>query len=373
MQRRGSATSCTGDGKFVTALAASGDVSCTEITPTWLLTSLRTVDGAGSQLDADVLDGFTSAEFVRPGNVVWVCATSDAAANGTRLLDAAAAATGTASNPALLHLEPGTFDLGAGVLAMQPYVSIEGSGIGLTTITSTGATIGATTDHRTLDLADNSELHDVTVRVTGGSAGTGRYVAAWSNDDTAILERARLVASGAATNERSALLIEGTTPPTIREMQFDASGATSTQAVDVTIGNEATIEDSKLVSSGRGVRTTSRWVTLRGVRIEAGSGDGVQVNLGQVVVEDSEIIVNDPAPNGIGGIMVPGPGSVRVRHSVIDMQGGGMNGWSIRGFDNVVFDTLIKGQQPISTPAKCAEVYREWFNETFTELDVTCQ
>jgi hypothetical protein len=86
---------------------------------------------------------------------------SSATNSGTNLLNAVNGITdASATNPYLVHVEPGVYDLGTGTLSMQPYVDIEGSGQDVTTITSSG------TDATTVVGTDNAEIRDVTVRAT---------------------------------------------------------------------------------------------------------------------------------------------------------------------------------------------------------------
>ena len=68
----------------------------------------------------------------------------------------------SASNAYLVKVEPGIYDLEASSLFMRPFVDIEGSGEGITTITSalgsgSGTVVGA----------NNSELRYLTVKNTG--------------------------------------------------------------------------------------------------------------------------------------------------------------------------------------------------------------
>jgi hypothetical protein len=82
---------------------------------------------------------------------------------GRQLLQAVAGITDPeAANPYLVKIEPGIYDLDSASLSMRPYVDIEGSGEGVTTITSAlgnglGTVIGA----------NNSELRYLTVKNTG--------------------------------------------------------------------------------------------------------------------------------------------------------------------------------------------------------------
>ena len=75
----------------------------------------------------------------------------------------------SASNAYLVKIEPGIYDLEEDSLFMRPYVDIEGSGEGITTITSE-----ITTGSGTVVGANNSELRYLTVKNTGGAEPAGR-------------------------------------------------------------------------------------------------------------------------------------------------------------------------------------------------------
>jgi hypothetical protein len=84
-----------------------------------------------------------------PGNPV---------ASGNRLWNALAdLTTATASNPWLVKVEPGVYDLDGRSLALKPYVDVEGSGVGVTTVRSTVEAAG------TVRGADFAELRALTV------------------------------------------------------------------------------------------------------------------------------------------------------------------------------------------------------------------
>ena len=152
-----------------------------EIFPTVLAS-----DGSGSGLDADLLDGVTAAGFAAAGHshpyqgaysrsVVVSPVTGDAAASGAALVAALAAITdASATNPYLLKIEPGVYDLGAGSLAMKEWVDLEGSGEGVTTITSAGSpSCELDLIVATLSAAANAELRWLTAEAIGGACPTG--------------------------------------------------------------------------------------------------------------------------------------------------------------------------------------------------------
>jgi hypothetical protein len=73
-----------------------------------------------------------------------------------RALDRITSASDT--EPWLLKIEPGVYDLGVQVLVMKPFVDMEGSGQGVTTITSEGV--------NTAFAASDAEIRDLTIQNT---------------------------------------------------------------------------------------------------------------------------------------------------------------------------------------------------------------
>jgi hypothetical protein len=90
--------------------------------------------------------------------------------NGAALLAARniiSNANPSASNPWLLKLEPGNYDLNGGSLTLLPYVDLEGSGEDTTVISSTVSTPNYPPATGTFLAASNSEVRFLTVANTG--------------------------------------------------------------------------------------------------------------------------------------------------------------------------------------------------------------
>lgn len=124
--------------------------------------------------------------------IVVVSPVGSATDNGNALLAALAAiTTSSCSNPFLLKLEPGVYDLGSNHLTLKECIDVEGSGEQTTTIQASGS---ASANTGAVVGASNTELRHLTVRSTGGTAA----VAIHSNA-TLRLSHVTALASGASS------------------------------------------------------------------------------------------------------------------------------------------------------------------------------
>jgi hypothetical protein len=117
----------------------------------------------------------------------------DSSKAGIGLINVLAAITdNSSSNPYLVKIEPGIYHLGTSSLAMKPYIDVEGSGEGVTTLTSTVASGSGTVVG-----ASNSELRYLTVTNTGGGQ---QSVALFSESTSPRFSHVTAVASGGSEN-----------------------------------------------------------------------------------------------------------------------------------------------------------------------------
>ncbi|MEM9558364.1 MAG: hypothetical protein AAGC60_29190 [Acidobacteriota bacterium] len=99
-------------------------------------------------------------------------------ANGTALLTAvndalAAVPPPSSTNPWLIKVEPGIFDLGSQTLQLQSWIDIEGSGRNATFIRSAGTPFGARPSTVNVAPGVDSELRNLTVQFFSNLSGTG--------------------------------------------------------------------------------------------------------------------------------------------------------------------------------------------------------
>jgi hypothetical protein len=199
----------TGNGAALTSLnasnLASGTVPSAVVSGTYSnalnLSNPANVfvgDGAGlTNLNAQ--PRFLRTVVVRP--------VGTAAQNGAALLAALAGiTTASASNPWLLKIEPGVFDLGAASLVMKPFVDVEGSGEGVTKVTGLGR---PTNDLATVHAVTDSEVRSLTVENRGGDA----YAKALFVDGGAPrISNVTATAFGGATESQGFFVQNGATP-----------------------------------------------------------------------------------------------------------------------------------------------------------------
>jgi len=106
-------------------------------------------------------DGAYQQKYARTVIVSPVGDGSDQQANGTALLNALSGITDAGpSNPYLLKIEPGIYDVASTPVTMKPHVDVEGSGVLATEIRSSGF---YTVEKAAVMAADSSELRSLTV------------------------------------------------------------------------------------------------------------------------------------------------------------------------------------------------------------------
>jgi hypothetical protein len=238
---------------------------------------------AASAANADKLDGSDSTEFVRYKSTIVVSPVGAASANGQALLDALARITSAgASNPYLLKIEPGIYDLGGNALLMKPYVDIEGSGEGVTVVKRPGSE-----DHFTGTLvgANNAELRSLTVENYGGATGAAKAI--FSNGTSPRLAHVTAIASAGS--------------PAIAVQNYNTA-ATQTRPilVDVTAKASARIELSASAFAVHNTSSSPTMTNLTASGVIAGDSSYGVWNEG-----DSDPIIRDSVVSAAGGASHP--------------------------------------------------------------------
>jgi hypothetical protein len=138
-------------------------------------------------------------------------------ASGTALRNALSGiASPSSTNPWLVKVEPGIYDIGTTSLPMRAWVDVEGSGSGTTTIQ--GNVNGSGLNAATINGADNAELRDVTV-LAAASGATTDVIAFYNPATSPRLYRVKLAATGRVVWG----LRNATSAPRIEECEITAT------------------------------------------------------------------------------------------------------------------------------------------------------
>lgn len=265
--------------------------------------------------------------LVRYSHTLLVGSNGSPTQNGAALLAAMSIisnANPSLTNPYLLKLEPGTYDLGNQALALVPYVDLEGSGEGTTFLASS---VGSgSPDLGTLVLAAHSEARFVTV--TNGGSNTFQIAICVPPSAINHVRLFHLTATTAATNgaTNSYGLYNNGGTLTVQDSTFTATGSANnlglynnagtlivqntlltaaggTQSIGLSnIGGSATVQNSTLTTSGgsllnyglfsNGGTITVTKVTVQNSTLTASGGSksvGLFNAVGTALVQDSTL------------------------------------------------------------------------------------
>jgi len=176
----------------------------------------------------------------------------------------------SASEPCLVKIMPGVYNIGAGTLQMQSYVDIEGSGEAVTKITGTAGNSGAIPTSGVVSGAGNAEIRMLTVENT--SAGIGIHASGIYNSSSSpkVSDVALVVSSGhfsrgmynftsspelndvtiTVTGTQLAYGIENSSSsPEINNVHVDAVGGTSGYGISNTGTSTVEVTHSKIKGS----------------------------------------------------------------------------------------------------------------------------
>lgn len=198
-------------------------------------------------------------------------------ASGSALLAAVAGISGPSpSNPYLVFLEPGVYDLGPLGLALPTGVSLAGSGAGLSTIVSSvtgtsvlaqaGATVrdlsvqntttSSTTTVYGIVLNVNSRLSGVEVTVVAGGLAFGVLANGTAQIEQCQISAKSTGAAGSGTGHAYGIRIS---QGTVRDTRVTADAPSGSEAVSAWSVNDLTLEaltlDSRSNNYGAAVRT----------------------------------------------------------------------------------------------------------------------
>jgi hypothetical protein len=303
-----------------------------------VLDAAKDQDGAGSGLDADLLDGISSDGFATAGQVATLSETvsslstsintlTDSVTEVSSTINAAnivtvatgggnftslEAAIASLSNPSstnryLIKVGPGVFGIGASTLVIPQGVHVQGAGRDSTTITGDiGTSTLLSAANAVVALSDGSQLSALTVQNTNG-ASTHSFgiaavgIAATDTSTPALfptrLENIRVRLDSVATGRHYGLFVRGA-DLAAKDIEIYVTGSTDrNRGVDVTLD--------------------ASYLYLEGASIRADNNDnqdsGLSMNLGTTEIHRSVIY-------GFGaGVLISG-GTLRASYTTLQSE-----------------------------------------------------
>jgi YVTN family beta-propeller protein len=249
--------------------------------------------------------------------------------------------TPSASNPCLLKIMPGVYNIGASSVIMQPFIDIEGSGENVTVIqgNNNGAIVNG---------ANNSELRFLTVRHTGG---TSTATAIYNSNASPRITNVSAIASG-ATDWNACIENSGSSPV-----------MTNVSVTSNVSGDVWCVGISNISSSAPLISNVSMSVSGSGTRII-----GIYNLASSPTIRNS--IISITADTGEGtGVASYTSGTVRISESAIH----GATDSTVNaqeGVTTLVANTQLNGGSVSGTGFfQCVGAY----NGSFTALGTNCR
>jgi hypothetical protein len=191
------------------------------------------------------------------------------AESGAALLNAMAGITGASeTNPYLLLIEPGIYDVGTGSVQMKEYVDMEGAGQNVTTISGNVDSLSS----GVLRGANHAEVRNLAVKNTGGAFA----VAIYNQSSSPAMTRITATASGGSGSY--GVYNYNSSSPTMTQVTATASGG----AISVGISNDSSSPTmTQVKATGSGALTNygvynynSSSPTMTQVTVAASGGGG---------------------------------------------------------------------------------------------------
>lgn len=209
--------------------------------------------------------------------------------------------TPSPSNPCLLKIMPGVYDIGTNSLVMQPYVDIEGAGETVTKITGTTSSVGYPISNGVVQGASNAEIKSLTVE----NRGTGSYNAAIYNGNGAAPKITHVTAISVGGNTYNCGIFNNNSAPYIAYTTVKVSDGASNYGIDSHNSSSPDLFDVKIDVSGGNVAV------------------GVAENSSTYAIANSRIYASG-SPDNRGIYSVKSAGAL-IRNSMIHASGGTNN------------------------------------------------
>ena len=238
------------------------------------------------------VNAVTAATIAFYGNVAVVAPSGGDYSDPATAMGAYSSWCGTPSetNPCLLKIMPGVYDIGTSPVAMQPYIDIEGSGQNVTVITGTVSSDSFPPTNGVVNGASKAEIRFLTVK----NIGSGSDVVAILNI-SASPSMTNVTATASGGTYHYGVFNTSSSSPTMTNVTATASGGTNNYGVYDNDSSSPTMTNVTATASGGtssyGVyNISSSSPTMTNVTATGKSGTanyGLYVSIGTVLIDRS--------------------------------------------------------------------------------------
>jgi hypothetical protein len=274
----------------------------------------------------------TTNSLVRYSHTLFVSSSSSPAQNGTALLlanDVIANSNPSATNPYLLKLEPGQYDLGNRGLILLPFTDLEGSGENSTIISSTIGSNIFIVGNSTLKVASNTETRFVKI-LNSGSAHN--QIAIFVPINATNVHFTHLTSNASGGFDSFSIGNNGR-DTTLTDSHLSATGGSNTS---VGFGNAfnstAIVQNSTMSASGAdsnfGLANNGITVTVQNSNLNSTGG----TNSYGLYNKDGKVTVQNSSLSAIGNTNSYGlynSGRVTVQNSTLSATGGAASNYGL--------------------------------------------
>ena len=327
--------------------------------------------------------------------------------NGTQLLNAIVQIGETGPNNRwLVRLEPGIYNLDFSTLVRKNFVDVEGSGRGVTTITSrANLTIQFPPDvsAELRDLAvqnfasvpglaegillesSKARVSRVNVLARGATSAHSIRVHFAAEAIAPVLTDLQLTASNTSPNHYATGVFIATANPVVRNVSVTINDSPNIEAIAVYLGSDALLEEVDIsvsgncqVCTGIGVQDSSLKLTRSRIEVKGFYAAALQhAQVGRVEISQSSLSATASSITG-HGIQEVGTGTLLVEHSTVEGRASNHLGGSIYSVGGARVRVaasrlvgLVRKGLPTDSPSTfiCQGVY----NGSFHALATNCQ
>lgn len=228
---------------------------------------------AGAVTDVQVTGPISRSKIEKYAKVTIVAQSGGDYADPLSAMNAITSWCGTpsATNPCLIKIMPGIYDIGENTLYMQPYVTIAGSGQNITKITAQPQIYSVVISPY---LADNAEIRSLTIENRNPVPLTGTRLTGIWIEGNFTLDDVKIIVSGNTDGEtyNNAIMVAGNAPHTVVIKNSTIVNSFG-QGIIIESGPTVKISNSDIIAGYRALYVSFGTAYVVNTQLDSGQGN----------------------------------------------------------------------------------------------------